>query len=241
MAKKRNPHIEVRNTEPRDFPAIAEMSRRVYPDDEPWTHEQLASHRRVFPEGQLVAVDTRTDEVVGMAASLIIQWDDYNLYHNYQELTGNYLFTNHNPRGRTLYGAEVMTHPKRRGEGIGKLIYRARRDLARRLRLRRIRAGARLRNYSVYSHLLSPEAYVDRVVRGEIIDPTLTFQLRNGFRVLYIVREYLDDDRPSMGYAAVVEWINHKVARRKDYAGRDQRFARPLPPKKAAATSPRSG
>lgn len=222
-----NPNIIVRNTEPRDFAAIERLCCAIYPDDEPWTPEQLASHRRVFPEGQFVAVDSSTGEIVGMAASLIIKWDDYSMHHDYREFTDNMMFTNHDPTGKTLYAAEVMSDPKRRGEGIGRKLYKARRQLARRLKLRRIRAGARLRGYSRYADQMSADTYVKRVVQGDIVDPTLSFQLRNGFRVLAVVSEYLSDDPESMGYAAVLEWINYKAARPKDYAGRPDSF---LPP-----------
>lgn len=219
--------ISVRQTRPGDFQAIADLSRRVYPHDEPWREEQLASHLKVFPRGQFVAVDDETGVVVGMAASLIVKWDDYSVSDSYGDFTDNFMFTNHDPTGRTLYAAEVMVAPDRQGQGIGKKLYTARRELVRELGLLRIRAGARLRGYSAYAEQLSPEEYVKRVIRREIVDPTLTFQLRNGFRVIGIVSSYLNDDPASMGHAAVIEWINHQVASRRDYAGRDRRFARP--------------
>ena len=55
---------------------------------------------------------------------------------------------------------------------------------------------------------LTPKAYVDKVQSGEIGDPTLTFQLRQGFTVLDVVPGYLDKDPESLGYAAVIEWMN---------------------------------
>jgi len=219
--------ILVRQTRREDFEAITQLSRRVYPYGEPWCEEQLSSHLKVFPRGQFVAVDESTGEVVGMAASLIVTWDDYSVNDSYGDFTDDYMFTNHDPTGRTLYAAEVMVSPDRQGEGIGKKLYQARRELVRELGLLRIRAGARLRGYSAHADQFSPEDYVQRVIRGELIDPTLTFQLRNGFRVIGVVASYLDDDPASMGYAAVIEWINHRVASRRDYAGRDRRFARP--------------
>ena len=218
------PSVRVRQTEPRDFEAIHQLSRRVYPHDEPWLADQLASHLRVFPEGQFVAVDPATDAVLGMAASLIVRWDDYEVGASYRDFTDHFMFTNHDPSGRTLYAAEVMVDPDQRRRGIGRALYRARRDLVRRLKLHRIRAGARLRGYSAYAHLFTPEAYVQRVVGGEIIDPTLSFQLRNGFRVIGVVEDDLRRDPDSMGYAAIIESINHRVVSKRHYAGRDPRF-----------------
>lgn len=220
-------HVVVRNTRPADFPGIIELTRAVYPDSLPWSEVQLASHLRVFPAGQMVAVDEATQRVVGMAASLILLWDDYEMKANWRDFTDSGMFTNHDPvNGRTLYGAEVMVHPAIQRAGIGKKLYLARRELTERLGLLRIRAGARLRNYHRYAAQMSAEEYVIRVINGEIGDPTLSFQLRQGFHVLAVVSDYLRHDPESLGYAAVIEWINRKIARKADYAGRDPRFAR---------------
>jgi GNAT superfamily N-acetyltransferase len=199
----------VRTTTPADFPAIVELCRRVYQETPPWTLQQLQSHLEVFPEGQLVAIDEGTGRLVGMAASLIVFWDDYEMTEGWKRFTESGMFTNHEPEhGHTLYGAEVMVDPDVQGKGIGKLLYEARRELTERLGLYRIRAGARLRGYSQYSDRLSPDDYVRAVEAGEIGDPTLSFQLNQGFKVLAVIPNYLGQDPESQGYAAVIEWIN---------------------------------
>jgi hypothetical protein len=71
---------------------------------------------------------------------------------------------------------------------------------------------------------MSPREYVVKVVRGELGDPTLSFQLRQGFHVLAVVEGYLTHDPESQGHAAVIEWINPRVARPEDWAGRDPSF-----------------
>lgn len=218
--------VVVRNTRPEDFPAIIDISRRVY-DGDAWSDRYLTSHLRVFPEGQLVAEDTATGRVCGMAASLIVDWEDYDANVSWMGMTAGGYFTNHNPRGKTLYAAEVMVDPDFQGRGIGKSIYAARRALCRQLKLRRIRAGARLIGYHRYANEMSAEEYVAKVVAGELTDPTLSFQLKQGFKVLAVTPNYLPGDKPSMGYAALIEWINYKRAKPRHYAGRDPRFARP--------------
>ena len=217
--------VVVRNTQPADFQQIIKLTKRVYPAAKPWSEDLLASHLRVFPHGQFVAVEQGTGRVAGMAASLIVSWDDYAMQVNWQDITAGGTFTNHDAAGRTLYGAEVMVDPQMQGRGVGKKIYEARRNLCRDLRLLRIRAGARLRGYSQYADQMTAEQYVLKVIHKEIGDPTLTFQLRQGFRVLAVVKGYLPADPDSMGYAAVIEWLNHRVARQRHYAARDPKFA----------------
>lgn len=226
----RRTRFELRNTRSDDIDGITALCREIYPDSPPWNATQIQSHLAIFPQGQFVCVETATQQVVGMAASLIILWDDYHAAMNWNAFTANGMFTNHDPtNGRTLYGAEIMVKPTLQRSGIGKKIYQARRELAERLGLLRIRAGARLRGFHRYAHRMSAEEYVIRVVRGRLHDPTLSFQLKHGFHVLGVVSGYLHYDPESRGYAAIIEWINEKVARPEDYSGRDPRFVAPWP------------
>lgn len=106
------PSIEVRTTRAADIPEIIAMCKRVYPESEPWSAAQIESHLTVFPEGQFAAVSAETGQLVGMAASLIILWDDYEDHMSWRDFTDTGYFRNHDPeRGRTLYGAEVMVDP----------------------------------------------------------------------------------------------------------------------------------
>lgn len=202
--------VLVHPTRPEDFPAITQICREVYPETSPWGEEQLASHLKVFPRGQLVAeID---GEIVGMAASLILRWDDYEIDDNWRDITDHGMFTNHEPAGHTLYGAEIMVRPSAQGKGVGSAIYKAREDIVRELGLWRIRAGARLRDYHRYGPAMPVKEYVRRVRRGELFDRTLSFQLKRGFRVVGIVHNYLRNDPESLGHAALIEWLNRDAA-----------------------------
>jgi GNAT superfamily N-acetyltransferase len=217
----------VRNTKPEDFVGIIHLCRQVYPESPPWTTMQLSSHVTLFPEGQFVAVRRSTGAVTGMAASLIVRWDDYGMDHTWRDVTDHGMFTNHDPvNGRTLYGAEVMVDPSVQRAGIGKKLYQARRELVERLGLRRIRAAARLRGYHRHAGKMSAEDYVIQIVRGKLKDPTLSFQLKQGFEVIGIVSGYLLHDPESLGYAAVIEWLNPQVSTPGDTSQRDPRFLR---------------
>lgn len=204
------PDIIVRQTCPADFDAIIAMGGRVFPRAVPWTVEQLEKHLELFPQGQLVAVDRDVGVVVGMSASLIVTWDDYEVEQSWHDFTDDGWFTNHDPLGRTLYGAETMVHPDHRRRGVGTLLYDARRELVRTWRLARIRFGALLSGYEAHADGLSPEDYVEKVVAGEMRDPTISFQIRHGFRPIAVVTDYLPAGREprSRGNAVVMEWLN---------------------------------
>lgn len=216
--------VVVTTTKPEHFASIERISRVVYPNDAPWTPDYLESHLEHFPEGQFVAVEEGTDNVVGMAASLLIRWDDYDNLDSYNDFTDRGYFTNHDPSGRTLYGAEVMVDPEQRRRGIGSKLYDAREALVREKQLLRIRAGARVPGFQQHADRISVESYVRQIVRGELYDPTLSFQIHRGFHVLGIVPNYFQRDPRSQGYAVLIEWVNPDLLDSSDTPAAIRRF-----------------
>ncbi len=225
VAAAPRPEVIVRHTRPEDFAEVIEMCGEVYHNSPTWSVAQLTSHLEVFPEGQFVAVAKGGTRIVGMAASLIVLWDDYDMTTSWRDFTEHGTFSNHNPAGRTLYGAEVMVRPHEQGRGIGKKIYAARRELVQRRGLLRTRAGARLCGYHLHADRLTAEEYVLEVMAGNLSDPTLSFQIKQGFLPLAVAPDYLHHDPESLGFAAVIEWLNPEVATAEDYAVRHTSFA----------------
>jgi phosphoenolpyruvate carboxylase len=211
------------NPQPEHFVEIQELCKKVYPFSKPWSIDQLESHRSYFPDGQLIVIDVTTGKVVGMAFSLIVFWDDYLSQDSWKDFTSSGFFHNHNPqKGKTLYGAEVMVDPELRGLGIGKMLYQGRLLILEKYGLMRIRAGARLRGYGKFHEQMTPDVYVRQVSEKKIYDPTLSFQISQGFKVIDVAPNYLFNDPESLGYAAVIEWLNPKMAKESDYKKQSQ-------------------
>jgi predicted amidohydrolase/GNAT superfamily N-acetyltransferase len=204
-----NERYLVRKTESKDFENIISLCHAVYPQSPSWTTVQLQSHLNLFAEGQMVVEERTTGELVGFSASLIIYRADYDWGTPWRIFTSNGMFTNHDPeKGKTLYGAEIMVHPDFQGTGVGSELYRARENLAKSMGLKRICAGARLPGYHKHNSTMTAEEYVSAVEQKKLWDPTLSFQLNRGFKVLRVVSEYLRHDPESLGYAAIIEWQN---------------------------------
>ncbi|MDF1753746.1 MAG: GNAT family N-acetyltransferase [Verrucomicrobiales bacterium] len=193
-----------------DIPDIIRVNKKCFPlmaeENVVWTKGHLVSHLRLFPQGQFVV--ECEGKLIGGASSLIVTMgcDDYRT-HTYAGITDGGFFYNHDPAGDTLYGADVYVDPDYQGCGIGAMIYEARRELCRNLNLRRIVAGGRLAGYSEYADKLTPEAYVHEVEMGAIRDQVLSFQLREGFVVRGVIRNYIIDPK-SKNCASYLEWLN---------------------------------
>lgn len=199
--------ITVRPMTAADIPAVIALQGRAFPGMPSWSADQLASHLRVFADGQLVAVDDR-GRVVGSASSLVILWDDYDDLAPWTEITGGGGFSTHNPKGFTLYGADIGVDPDVRKQGIGRALYEARKDLVHRLNLKRIIAGGRIPGYAAVASHVGPARYVADVVAEVRRDPVLSFQLANGFQVHGLIPGYLGSDAASLGHATLLVWMN---------------------------------
>jgi hypothetical protein len=56
-------------------------------------------------------------------------------------------------------------------------------------------------------HMMSAKEFAEKVVRGELQDPVLSFQLKNGFKYIKVLPNYLLDRR-SLNFASLIEWQN---------------------------------
>jgi predicted amidohydrolase/GNAT superfamily N-acetyltransferase len=201
------PRVSVRQMTAEDIPAVVELQSRVYPDRMlAWSAGELSRHLAVFPDGQFVAAD-ETGRLLGSASSLIIDWDDYAESAQWSTITARGTFETHNPLGTTLYGADMCVDPEARKQGIGSVLYRARKKLVQERGLKRLLTGGRIPGYAQVAQEMTPEEYVADVVRGRRKDATLSFQLANGLVVLDVVPAYLDDPQ-SRGFATLLEWLN---------------------------------
>jgi predicted amidohydrolase/GNAT superfamily N-acetyltransferase len=202
------PIIELRHLQLQDYLGLKAAMKEAYSEigGSYWQAEAIESLLNLFPEGQLCVLVN--NEVAASALSIIIDSDELDDEHTYKQVTGNFSFDTHNPKGDILYGIEVFVHPKYRGLRLGRRLYDARKELCENLNLRAIMAGGRIPNYNKYSDELSPRKYIEKVRLKEIYDPTLTFQLSNNFHVKRVLKNYLPGDTESEDYATLLEWNN---------------------------------
>ena len=174
--------------------------------DSAWERADIKRLVDLFPEGQIVI--KINGQLAGCALSIIVDYKEFEGQHTYEEVTGDYSFNTHDPKGDMLYGIDVFIKQEFRGLRLGRRLYDYRKELCEKLNLKGIAFGGRMPNYHKYADDLSPKEYIAKVRRKEIHDPVLNFQISNDFHPTRILRGYLEGDGASNEFAVLMEWDN---------------------------------
>jgi GNAT superfamily N-acetyltransferase len=198
--------IQLTNTRLEHIPQLVAHQQRCFPTicaDDLMSAEMFAAQLLVFPEGQHVALD---GELVVGQSSTFRSGPSCLEQHTYREITANNYFTRHEPGGEWLYGADMSVHPDYRGRHIATRLYTVRKELIRHLGMRGIIIGGGLPGFHQHSGRLDVAAYVAEVAAGRLVDPTLTPQLKNGFVVRGVLRDYVDGGELLSDHATLLVW-----------------------------------
>ncbi len=198
--------IAVRPITVDDYEALRDLQLRCFPGMAPWEPGHLESQTQTFPEGQLCV--TFEGRIVASSSSLIVDFDHYDAWHNWKEISDNGYIRNHDEEGDTLYGIEMMVDPGYRGLKLARRLYEARKSLVRERNLHSIIIGGRIPGYGDHADEMTAREYIERVMAKELFDPVLTAQLANGFVLRRLIPNYMPSDAQSRGYATFLEWTN---------------------------------
>ena len=182
---------------------LAAIERAAFPTagiEDLLVPEEIEVYCDTFPEGGFVAL--HEGRPVGMGVGIFIDFDFEDSHHSLDDLIGENSCGNHSADGDWYYGITIAVDPGYRRLGIGHQLYIRRKDLVRRFAKAGIVAGGVIPGYKDHIHEMSADDYVDKVVAGELYDPTLSFQLDNGFEALGAIPDYMDD--PAVGDNAVL-------------------------------------
>lgn len=201
------PSVLIRPATDAEVDAVVALCARAYGESAPYPIGQIVGQIRNFPDGQIVV--TIDGVVVGYCATFQIAEALAFAPHRWSEISGGGYAARHDAEGDWLYGMEVVVDPAMRGRRIGQRLYKARRDLCKRLNLKGVVFGGRMPGL-IRKKGYSAEEYAQAVVDGRLRDPVLSFQLRNGFTLHGVLRDYMPSDRESRGAAAHLYWKNPK-------------------------------
>ncbi len=192
---------------------VMRVETEAWPEEVRATIDKFESRLAVFPQGFFLG-KVAPYGLMGVSTSEIIDFDYHLPPTSWEEITDNgYIRATHKPTGNALYVVSVGVSRKveKLGiKGVGTALISAQKELATRLGLNFVVLGARISGLGSFasSH---PQVLVEDYLRlkrgnGETLDPEIRFYERNGFKVLKVVPNYMENDPESLNYGAVMVW-----------------------------------
>lgn len=211
MAKKIKPireaDIDIRCATVEDIQGIRNLTLRAYPELPSYKEGHIRGHINAFKEGNFVVCFRK--KIIGYCASFLVKEDYAFKPHSWFEITGGGYNAKHDSKGDWLYGMEVCVDPDFRGMRVGRRLYEKRKQLVQDLELKGIVIVGRVPGYhKVADKYKTATAYAKAVKDNKERDSVIGFQLRNGFQIKKVFKDYLTTDKESLGNAILMVWKN---------------------------------
>ncbi len=178
--------------------------------DDCFAPDDIKAHLRRFPEGQFMAMrisGPQAGHAMALAVTMRTSRPPTAPILPWMDAIGDLQLNAHEPDGEWLYGVEMAVHPMYRRHGIGTGLYQARFQMARQMNLRGWYAVGMLMGYKHHADDIDVIEYGEKVIAGEIKDPTVTMQMNRGFVPKRVVTDYCDE--PAAANAGVlIVWEN---------------------------------
>lgn len=202
--------LKIRKAHFTDISQLQNLIKKVYPLMPTYKEGHLRGQINAYNDGVFVAL--YKNKVVGYCAAFLVSESEAFRDHTWTEITGAAYNSRHNRKGQWLYGMEVCVDPDMRGKRIGQRLYEARKRLVEEKRLKGIVIVGRMPNYHKnIKKYPTPKSYLTAVRNQKVRDPVIGFQIRNGFKVKRILKNYLTTDIESQGNAVMMIWHNPAI------------------------------
>lgn len=170
-----------------------------------WTKEMIRSHFQVCPQHIYCAFENGV--LVASLTTMLTTAEDMQKKKTWLETTGNGYLSEHRPAGNIGFGVDLSVSRKA-SRGVSDRIVLV--GLVISLiggGVQSVYLGARIPGYHKHAHTPVMD-YVFRKRRsGKPIDPELYFYLKQGFQIVEIIPEYMEDPE-SLNYGVLIRWKN---------------------------------
>ena len=198
--------IQIRFAKKENLDEVLELENKIWPPGTIAPREKFESRLKIFAKGFILAY--KDGSLIGASTSQIINYDRSTI-NSWENITDNGWIRNHNPKGNALYVVSIGSISR---SGGGSALVQAQKNLAKQLSLRFLVLGSRIPGYDAYcreQEEINIEEYV-KLLRGngELLDPELRFYKRNGLSLQGIKPNYMEDDKESRNYGAIMLWAS---------------------------------
>lgn len=198
----------IKNAREQDLAEITRLENEIWPEGTRATQDKFESRLKIFPEGFFLAY--KNEELIGVSTSEIISYDASNPPKSWEHITSNgYIRKMHNPNGNAIYVVSIGAKSR---SGGGSALIQAQKNLTEKLKLKFLVLGARIPGYNDYINQ-NKEIPIEEYVQlkredNQLFDSELRFYTRNGLNLIKIMPNYMEDDKESRNFGAIMAWHN---------------------------------
>ncbi|MEY4674691.1 MAG: hypothetical protein RL148_2475 [Planctomycetota bacterium] len=150
--------------------------------------------------------------VAGCHLGLLLDLQHFHVDDSGETLTAGGTFSDHEPKGHTRSGADLMATRTTSTTGSAACSPTPCAPPCSPSGSGAWWAGSCMPGCRLHADRLDPKAYVREVVAGHVEDPVLTAHLHGGWQAAIAILGDLPHDGESRGWAAVIQWCNPAVA-----------------------------
>lgn len=170
-----------------------------------WTKEQILSHFMICPQIQYCAFER--GHIVATLSCMFTTEDNLRKNKPWLEKTGGGFLTTHMNDGAVGFGVDLSVTKKASKKTADKIVLSAIFDGVLGEGLKGVYLGARIPAYHKNSHLDVEDYVFGARKNGKPLDPELYFYVKNGFEIVEIIPEYMEDPE-SLNYGVLIRWKN---------------------------------
>ncbi len=204
--------INIRNATKQDLSNIVMLENEIWPEGTRATLDKFESRLKLFSQGFFLAC--KNNEIIGVSTSERINYSVSNPPKSWETITDNgFICKSHVDNGNAIYVVSIGAKSR---SGGGSALIQAQKELLEKLNLKFLVLGARIpgyENYIVQNNEISIDEYVQlKREDNQLLDSELRFYTRNGLKLVKIMPNYMEDDKESRNYGAIMLWENPKYS-----------------------------
>jgi len=170
-----------------------------------WTKEMIMSHFKICP--RFIFCAFCKGKVIATLTNMLIDQSSLNNHSSWLDKTGNGCLTTHKPKSRVGFGADLSVLKNAPKSASNKLVLAALVDGVIGEGLQAVYLGSRIPFYHKNSHMDVRNYVYGKRKNGKPFDPELYFYLKNGFEIVGIIPDYMEDPE-SLNYGVLIRWKN---------------------------------
>ncbi|MFA7319553.1 MAG: hypothetical protein WC022_03100 [Parcubacteria group bacterium] len=170
-----------------------------------WTKDMLKIQFEICPE--LIYCAFNNDEVIATLTYIRTTQSKAEFKSNWLNKSGDGYLTTHIPTGDVAFGVDLSVLKKSPQKVSDRILLSAILIGVIGEGLKSAYLGARIPSYHKHKEMSVEDYVYGKRKNGKSLDPELYFYMKDGFEIVEIIPEYMDDPA-SMNYGVLIKWNN---------------------------------